>query len=85
MTDATHLMDIPSAVQDQARFLLENYEGELVYIGPYQDHEAYRFRFSENMNTGFPIVILYQPEADIAYEVPPYDALDIITEIYNKE
>lgn len=84
MTESTNMMDIPSAVKEEVKYLLEHEGGDIVHIGQYQDYEVYRYFFPENVRTGYPIVVLYHQESATAYEVPAEDGLQIITEIYNK-
>jgi hypothetical protein len=85
MTDKTNeTMEIPSAVKDCVRPLLELEEdGEVIYAGKYdEDHDAYQFLFPEGMATSYPIFILYHKEADVAYEVPHDDALEVLDVLY---
>lgn len=84
MTESTNnMMDIPSAVKEEMKYLLEHEDGEIVHIGQYQGHEVYRYYFPDNVMTGYPIVILYHQESATAYEVPGEDGLKILAEIYN--
>lgn len=74
-------MEIPSAVKEQVQYLLETEGGDVVYIGDYQEWEAYSYKFPEEGATGYPIVVLYHRDADYAYEVPEDKALDIVVEL----
>lgn len=77
--------EIPQAVKDEVKGLLAEEGAEVTYMGQYRDHEAYQFLFTENLETGYPIIILYLREADVAYEVPAEDALEVMAEVYGEE
>ncbi|MBR3656219.1 MAG: hypothetical protein IKN58_03490 [Prevotella sp.] len=77
--------EIPQAVKDEVKGLLVEKGGEVTYMGLYRDHEAYQFLFPEVQNTGYPIIILYLREADMAYKVPANDSLEVLAEVYGEE
>ena len=72
------MMDIPRAVTEKAKGLIELYGPLLAYIGKYENQEAYMFLFPENTETGFPFIYLYDKAPDLATEVTGLDALEII-------
>ena len=78
-------MEIPQAVKDEVKGRLASGEGEVAYIGQYRDHEAYQYMPGEKELTGYPVIILSLREADMAYEVPAEDALEVLTEVYGEE
>lgn len=79
------VLEIPQAVKDEVKGLLEGGKGELVYIGQYENHEAYQFMTGGKKLTGHPVIILYLREGDMAYEVPSSDSLEVLSEIYGEE
>jgi hypothetical protein len=84
MANPTNLMDIPSAVKNEVQYLLEKEGGDIVHIGQYEDHEVYQYCFPGEMNTGYPIIILYHQPSGYACEMPPEEGLEILAEIFNK-
>lgn len=77
-------MEIPQAVKDEVKGRLAE-EGEVVYIGQYRDHEAYQYITGGGQLTSYPVIILYLREADMAYEVPAEDSLEVLAEVYGEE
>lgn len=69
--------EIPYKVQKLASPYFENVSGEVKYIGIYEGLEMYIFSFSEDIDTGFPILFSFNKIDDAASVVEPFEALRI--------
>ena len=68
--------DIPIAVLDAAKDLIDMYGVNFDYLGRYNDADTYVYRFPEDCETGFPFVYLLKDNS--VTEVTGFTALDII-------
>lgn len=71
--------DIPKAVLEAAKDLVDRYGDSIEYLGKYQEDEAYMFVFPQDEETGFPFVFLYDRASDQAMTISGFDALDILS------
>lgn len=53
-------MNIPEAVKNEARSLIEQYGDSFEYLGDYEGQEAYLYKFPDDAVTGFPFLYLYK-------------------------
>lgn len=68
--------DIPRAVIEPAKSLVEQYGAHFSYLGRYENADAYVYEFPEDSCTGFPFVYLLGDNK--VTEVSGGIALDII-------
>lgn len=69
-------MNIPEAVKNEARGLIEQYGDSFEYLGEYEGADYYVFKFPEDSCTGFPFVFQY---ADgLVFTITGFEALDTI-------
>jgi hypothetical protein len=68
--------DIPRAVIETAKSLVEQYGAHFSYLGRYENADAYVYEFPEDSCTGFPFVYLL--EGSTATEITGEIALHII-------
>lgn len=72
----TKKQDIPIAVLDAAKELIDMYGVNFDYLGRYNDADTYVYKFPEDCETGFPFVYLLKDNS--VTEVTDYIALHII-------
>jgi hypothetical protein len=73
--------DIPIAVLDAAKYLIDMYGVNFDYLGRYNDADTYVYRFPEGSATGFPFVYLLKDNS--VTEVTDFIALHIIGLLVN--
>ncbi len=78
-------MEIPQAILDKARDLIDTYGENFTYHGLYQDKNVFQFVFPEGMKTGFPYFYLYDDLINEVEEVTGIKALDLWDEIFPEE
>ena len=72
----TKKQDIPIAVLDAAKELIDMYGVNFDYLGRYNDADTYVYKFPEDCETGFPFVYLLKDNS--VTEVTDSIALHII-------
>ena len=75
--------EIPIKVQSEAQHLINRYGQNFDYIGNFNGHEYYIYKFPEETITGFPFVYVYNSETEEVLEISGSRALDIIGELAN--
>ena len=51
--------NVPTAIQEAAKGLIEVYGQHFAYLGQYKGRAAWRYCFPEDADTGYPFVYLY--------------------------
>ena len=72
-------MDIPQAVKDKAKELIESFGEDFVNLGLYQGKQAYKFVFPKGIRTGFPYLFLYDEQTKDADKITGIEAMRIIS------
>lgn len=70
--------DIPVAVMQEAKGLIELYGDRIAFIGKHNGLDVYEYMFPENTETGYPFLYLYDRQSDKATEVTEFEALEIL-------
>ena len=73
-------MEIPQAIKDAAKELIELYGDNILYVGQYSNNDIYQFQFPEDSDTGFPFVYLLNKDETIEKITGP-EALDLLQAI----
>lgn len=68
--------DVPQAVKDAARLILERDGGTIIHIGRYEGSQIYS-AFIEGAQTGFPTV--YRFDGASAVELPTSESLRLLS------
>ena len=71
------MKQIPQIVKDAASDLIEEYGDNFDYLGKYEGADAYRFKFPEDADTGFPFVYIHKDGK--VTEITGFEALDIVS------
>lgn len=74
-------MEIPQAVKDQAKELIETFGENFEKLGIYQGKQAYRFVFPEGSRTGFPFVYLFDEQTMSVEVVTGIKAIALLSSI----
>lgn len=78
-------MEIPQAILDKARDLIDTYGENFAYHGLYQDRHVFQFVFPEGMKTGFPYFYLFDEFMNEVEVITGMKALDLWDEIFPEE
>lgn len=70
--------DIPTAVIQKAKGLINLYGVNLDFIGLYKGMDVYAFQFPENTETGYPFLYLYDRQSKNTTDVTGFEALYIL-------
>ena len=70
-------MEVPAKVKRAARALIRQFGDNFRLLGEYDGRDAYVFVFPPDLETGFPVVYLYDGEN--VEEVTGFAALGIVT------
>ncbi len=73
--------NIPNAVKEAAKDLIDLYGENIKLIGTYQDKDVYMYQFPEGCFTGFPFIFLHNKDTDQAIAITGFEAVDILAEI----
>lgn len=74
-------MEVPQAVKDKAKELIETFGEHFEKLGIYQGKQVYKFVFPQGSRTGFPFVFLYDKQMDTVDEITGFEALDLLFKI----
>ena len=69
-------MEIPAEVLKAAAKIVSQYGENFTLVGEHEGSDVYRYRFPQNMKTGFPFLYLYK-DGKVRF-VTGYDALKIV-------
>ena len=71
---------IPQAVLDEFKYLSDEYEGEVEFMGRYKGFDAYCYSFyGEAPEIGYPEIVLYN-KGDI-FSLTGFDGLSVIRDL----
>lgn len=73
-------MEIPVKVKQAAHYLVEMYGDHIEHLGNYRGAEAFYYRFSDNVDAGFPFVYLLKD--DKITEITGFDALHLLRHFF---
>lgn len=71
-------MDIPQAVLDKAKVLIDTFGENFENLGVHQGKQVYSFLFPKGSATGFPFVFLYDKQTETVDTITGYEALDFL-------
>lgn len=74
-------MELPKAVLDKAKNLIDVYGNNVLYIGKFDNKDVFRFQFPDKERTGFPYVYLYDRYTDTAEEVTGKRVLKLLRKL----
>lgn len=74
---------IPQKVSRAFESLIAMYGNRVEFIGNRDEVNYYMFRFPENTETGFPIVIAYK--SGNVSDITDFDAVDIVASFYSED
>ena len=74
-------MDIPKAVKDKAKELIDAFGENFDDLGQYQGKRAFRFVFPKDSRTGFPYIYLYSERTKVVEEITGMMAMQILSSI----
>lgn len=77
--------EIPQSIQNEAKDLITCYGNNLAYCGLYDGYSVYQFVFSEQQETGFPFVYLYDTDEEKVIEITGFQALMILQNVLDIE
>ncbi len=74
-------MEVPQAVKEKAKELIDTFGEHFEKLGIYQDKQVYKFVFPQGFRTGFPYVYLYDEQTNIAEKITGIKALEILASL----
>lgn len=74
-------MEVPQAVKDKAKELIETFGEHFEKLGIYQGKQVYKFVFPQGSRTGFPYLYLYEEQTNLAEGITGIKALEILTSL----
>lgn len=75
------MKQIPQAVLDSAKELMESFGEHFYILGLYQGKQVYQFVFPEEIRTGFPFVFLYDKHTNEVEKITGIKAMEILSSI----
>ena len=73
---------IPKKILELSKVLIENYGlDNLNFLTTTDGKELYSYNFPEDVDTGFPFILLYDVERDEAEEITGFEALNFLNKL----